>query len=143
MWIIPHLSLIPQLGMYLFHYSASSCAGSRALPTCRLRTHHAGSEVCRWACAVCPRDPLNYPAGGSAACPSALHCCCWPENIMRSNTLWAMPKLGREGKAPVEMQGLTWSISRGWELPSLAGMGAMLVSMETQRKMCFHIGTIS
>ena len=54
-----------------------------------------------------------------------------------------MPEPGREGKAPTEMQGLTWGISWGWEPPGLAGMRAMLVSMETQQKMCFHRGAAS
>lgn len=47
-----------------------------------------------------------------------------------------MPEPGWEGKVPREMQGLTWGISRGWEPPGLAGMCVMLVSMETQQKMC-------
>lgn len=47
-----------------------------------------------------------------------------------------MPEPGWEGKVPREMQGLTWGISRGWEPPGLAGMSVMLVSMETQQKMC-------
>lgn len=31
-----------------------------------------------------------------------------------------MQELGREGKAPTEMQGLTWDMSWGWEPPGLA-----------------------
>lgn len=76
-------------------------------------------------------------------CPAALCPCHWPENATRSDGLGAMPELGREGEVPTEMRGVTWGISQGWEPAGLAGTCAMLVSMETQQKMCFHRGAAS
>lgn len=84
---------------------------------------------------MCPQDPLQYRAEGFLPAPLLLTAATGQEIPPG-----VMPEPGREVKALTEIDS---SIFQGWELPSHAGMCAMLVSMETQHKMYFHRGATS